>query len=342
VPAVGRVPVGQCPVTVCHVAAHEVEHYRQQAAKWLPGLKGKYAPMTVPSGGPLSVQAKEAATSVPTEAARTRAKPWFQHLARLGLATRAMIYALLAYIAAEIALTHSAPAPASGSGALTEVRKQSAGRVLLGLLAVGLVAYALWRVAQTLSRANQDNGDGQESSAGGAFKRAGFLASAVVYFFLCGQAASLALSATGAGSSGGPSSHPQPLVATVLRWPGGPVWVGLVGSGIAVAGAALVVWGCLHDYSEVLETDRMGPSGFRAALVTGVVGEAARGLLIVLVAVYLLSAAIANNPSRAKSLNGALLSFDRLTAGPPLLLMAVAGLASFAVYSVFEAVYRRV
>jgi hypothetical protein len=297
--------------------------------------------MTVPSGGPLSVQAKEAATSVPTEAARTRAKPWFQHLARLGLATRAMIYALLAYIAAEIALTHSAPAPASGSGALTEVRKQSAGRVLLGLLAVGLVAYALWRVAQTLSSANQDNGYGQESSAGGAFKRAGFLASAVVYFFLCGQAASLALSATGAGSSGGPSSHPQPLVATVLRWPGGPVWVGLVGSGIAVAGAALVVWGCLHDYSEVLETDRMGPSGFRAALVTGVVGEAARGLLIVLVAVYLLSAAIANNPSRAKSLNGALLSFDRLTAGPPLLLMAVAGLASFAVYFGFEAVYRR-
>jgi hypothetical protein len=298
--------------------------------------------MTVPSGGPLSLQAKEAATSVPTEATRTRARPWFQHLARLGLATRATIYALLAYIAAEIALTHSSPAPASGSGALSEVRKQSAGRTLLGLLAVGLVAYALWRVAQTLSRANQDNGDGQESSAGGAFKRAGFAASAVVYFFLCGQAASLALSSNGAGSSGGPSSHPQPLVATVLRWPGGPVWVGLVGSGIAVAGAALVVWGCLHDYSEVLETDRMGPSGFRAAQVTGVVGEAARGLLIVLVAVYLLSAAIADNPSRAKSLNGALLSFDRLSAGPPLLLMAVAGLASFAVYSGFEAFYRRV
>ena len=298
--------------------------------------------MAVPRTGPISLQAKEAATSVPTEASRARRSHGSHRVARLGLATRAVIYAVLAYIAAEIALAHASPAQASGSGALTEVRKQSAGRPLLGLLAVGLVAYAMWRVAQALSRDNQDNGDGQESPAGGAFKRAGWVASAVVYFFLCGQAAFLALSSTGAGSGGGPSSHPQPLVATVLKWPGGPVWVGLAGGGIAIAGAALVVWGCLHDYSEVLETDRMGRSGFRAAQVSGVLGEAARGLLIVLVAVYLLSAAVADNPSRAKSLNGALLSFDQLSVGPMLLLMAVVGLASFAVYSVFEALYRRV
>ena len=298
--------------------------------------------MTVPRSGPISLHAKEAASSVPAEANRARAKPWFQRFARLGLGTRATIYAVLAYIAAEIALTDVAPAPASGSGALTEVRKQSAGRILLGLLAVGLVGYALWRVAQALSRDKQGVGDRQEGAVGGVFKRAGWGASAVVYFFLCGQAASLAISSSGASSGGGPSAHPQPLVATVLRWPGGPVWVGLVGTGFAIAGAALVIWGCLHDYSKVLETDRVGRSGFRAAQVSGVVGEAARGLLIVLVALYLLSAAIADNPSRAKSLSGALLSFDRLTAGPPLLLMAAAGLACFAVYSVFEALYRRV
>jgi Domain of Unknown Function (DUF1206) len=298
--------------------------------------------MTARRSGPISLHAKDAAISVPAEASHTRAKPWFRRIARLGLATRAAIYAVMAYIVAEIALTKSASAQASGSGALTEVRKQSAGRILLGLLAVGLVGYALWRVAQALSRDTQGIGDRRQSRAGDALKRAGWVASALVYFFLCAQAASLAVSSTGAVSGGGPSSRPQPLVATVLRWPGGPLWVGLVGSGIAIAGAGLVIWGCLHDYSEVLETDRTGRSGFRAAQVSGVIGEAARGFLIVLVAVYLLSAAIDDNPSRAKSLNGALLSFDRLTAGPPLLLIAVAGLAAFAVYSVFEALYRRV
>ena len=72
--------------------------------------------MTVPRSGPISLQAKEAATSVPTEASRARAKPWFQRLARLGLATRAVIYALLAYIAAEIALTHASTGPGERFG----------------------------------------------------------------------------------------------------------------------------------------------------------------------------------------------------------------------------------
>ena len=121
-------------------------------------------------------------------------------MARLGLATRAATYALLAYIAAEIALTDASPAQASGSGALTEVRKQSAGRTLLGLLAVGLLGYALWRVALALSREKQGVGDRQESVATGAFKRAGFVASAMVYFFLCGQAPPL----------------PSPLLALIL------------------------------------------------------------------------------------------------------------------------------
>jgi hypothetical protein len=64
--------------------------------------------------------------------------------------------------------------------------------------------------------------------------------------------------------------------------------------------------------------------------------------LIVLVSVYLIAAAAADNPARAKGPNGALLSFDRLPAGQALLLIAVAGLVCFAVYSFFEAAYRPV
>jgi hypothetical protein len=62
---------------------------------------------------------------------------------------------------------------------------------------------------------------------------------------------------------------------------------------------------------------------------------------VVLISLYLLAAAVANNPSQAKSPNGALLSFERVPAGEALLLVAAAGLLSFAVYSVLEALYRR-
>ncbi len=289
-------------------------------------------------------------SAVPEEASRARSKPFFQRFARLGIFARSLIYALLAYIAAVIGLTHSAPAQENSSGALSEVGRQPAGRLLLGLLAVGLVAYAVWRIAQALSGdQGLPNGrsaaaqNGRSSAAKDAIKRVGWAFVGVVYFSLCGQAIALAVSSNSGGSSGnGPSSHPQPLVGTVLRWPAGAVWVGLGGAAIAISGAALAIWGITHDYSDVLETDRMSRGKFLAAQVSGAVGEATRGLLIILVAVYLFAAAVDNNPSRAKSLSQALLSFARLPAGPALLFLAAVGLASFAIYSVFEALYRRV
>jgi Domain of Unknown Function (DUF1206) len=299
--------------------------------------------MSVRPAGGAAHEAEEVAAAIPAEASHVRSEHWFQRLARVGLTTRAVIYALLAYIAAEIAFTHRSPAQANGSGALSEVGRQPAGRVLLGLLAVGLVGYGLWRVAQALSREDQGEKRRPEARTISTVERVGWLCTALIYLFLCGQAAVLVFSAnSGASGGGGPSAHPQPFVATVLRWPGGPVWVGLAGAGLAIGGGALVVWGSFHDYSEVLDTRRMSQKAFLGAQVTGIAGEAARGLLIVIVSVYLLAAAAADNPARAKSTNQALLSLDRVPVGQGVLVVTVVGLLCFAVYSLFEAVYRDV
>lgn len=288
-------------------------------------------------------EAEEVAAAIPAEASQVRSKHWFQRFARLGLMTRAIVYGVLAYIAADLAFTHTSPAQANGSGALSEVGRQPAGRVLLAVLAVGLAGYALWRVSQALSRQNPEEKHRPEKEAMSTVQRTGSICTAIVYFFLFGQAAVLAASAQSGGSGGGgPSAHPQPFVATALRWPAGPVWVGLAGAGLAIGGAALVVWGSFHDYSDVLDTRRMTRWTFRGAQVFGIAGEAARGLLIVLVSVYLLAAAVANNPAQAKSPNQALLSLDRVPAGQAVLLVTVVGLLCFAAYSVFEALYRDV
>jgi hypothetical protein len=131
-------------------------------------------------------------------------------------------------------------------------------------------------------------------------------------------------------------------VAYVLRWPAGPLWVGLVGAGLAVGGLGLAVWGFVHDYSHALDTNRVRGVTFQVARATGMAGDAARGFLVLLVSVYLLEGAVTDDPSRAKGAGQALSSFDRLPAGPELLLTTAFGLACFAVYSVFEALYRRV
>ncbi len=292
--------------------------------------------------GTVTHEAEKVADAIPAEASEVRAERWFQRFARLGLSTRAIVYALLAYIAADLSLRHAASAEANGSGALNEVGRQPAGRALLAFLAIGLAGYAVWRVAQALSRQDDKDKRRPASKEISAIERVGWICAAIVYLVLCGQAVAQVVSSSGTGSGGGgPSSHPQPFVATVLKWPAGPVWVGLVGGGLAVGGAALAVWGGMHDYAQVLEAHRMKRWTFHVAQVSGFMGEATRGLLVVLVSLYLLAAAFADNPSRAKSPNGALLSFERLPAGEDLLLVAAAGLLSFAVYSVIEALYRR-
>ena len=277
---------------------------------------------------------RDAAKSAPAKASRIRRKPGFRHLAHVGLGSRAVIYALLAYLDADIALTRHAPAQPNGSGALAEISKQPGGGALLAGLALGLGCYAFWRLTQLLSET------GGENEAKSTLQRVAWAAAALLYLGLCAQAIALAV---GSGSGGdGATSRPQPYVAYVLRWPAGPLWVGLVGSGLVIGGVGLAAWGFAHDYRRALETDRIGGLGFQVARATGMAGNAARGLLVVLVGVYLLEAAGTDNPSRAKGAGQALSSFDRLPVGPTLLLIAAFGLACFAVYSLFEALYRKV
>ena len=299
--------------------------------------------------------ARDAALSVPAKARQARRTPAVRKFARLGIGSRAAIYALLTYMTVDIAVSHRAPSVPGGSGALQVLAKQPGGHVLTGLLAFGLAGYAAWRVLQVLSpgepgrSGNRPAKNGRhknavpgkaESQAHSVLERAGWAGIAIVYAGLSAQAVQLCLG-SGTRSGGGSSSHPRPLVATVLRWPGGPGWVGLVGVGIGIGGVSLVIWAFSHDYSRSFDKNRMGKALFGMARAAAMAGDLARGALVALVSVYLVTAAVTDTPSHAKGLGGALYSFDRLAAGPALLLVAAAGLACFAAFSVLEALYRR-
>ena len=309
-------------------------------------------------------EAKRAAAALPSGATRARSKPAVRRFARAGIASRGVIYVVLAAMAVDIAVSRRAPADVNGHGALVDVGRQPGGRALLGLLGVGMAGYACWRALQALSRSSSVGGASSERlptglwspkkrkkesqrtqqravEAGSWVERVGFLASAAIYVGLCWQAFDLMVGSSGNGTSGGGvSSHPQPLVGSVLRWPGGPGWVALGAVAVGGGGVALGVWGCFHDYSRVFGSRRRHGAVLTAARATGIAGEMARGSMLVLVSVYLLGAAVSDNPSRAKGLGSALGAFVRLPAGPPLLGLAAAGLLCFAGYSAIEALYR--
>jgi hypothetical protein len=169
-------------------------------------------------------------------------------------------------------------------------------------------------------------------------KRIGLAACGVIYLGLCAQAVA---SAVGAGVSNSASSNPSPAAAIVLRWPGGPLLIGLCGAGFLVAGLALLIWGWVHDYSRILDRSRMTRRMFGTARATGIVGDTIRGLLVALIGIYLLASAETDSPDKVKGLDQALQALAHKPFGIWLLSIAVAGLFSFGLYSTVEARYRQ-
>jgi hypothetical protein len=282
---------------------------------------------------------------VTTEAARTshelgreleRPGPnrWLAAVARTGLLSRAVIYVMLAVLAGLIVADGRPPAQASGTGALTEIAKQPAGPFLLGLLSAGLLCYGGWRLVQAAAGVDPAKHDRPSG-----WTRLGWLAIAAMYLLLFAEAVSILI---GDGASGGPASHPQGAAATVLSWPGGPVILGLAGAALAASALALGVWGFAHDYGKTLDEHRVRAAVRSASRAAGIAGNLTRAALLALVASYTFVAAVDDSPHRAKSLDQSLETVAHSTAGPWCISLAALGLASFALYSVVEARYRRI
>lgn len=279
-----------------------------------------------------SVPARARAAVGHTTAARgstSQAAPWLKALARAGIGARGVIYVLLAYLALDIALHGSAGVTASSQGALQEVAKQPGGSALLVVLAVGLAAYGLWRLVQAAT------GKPKPDEKRSAWVRVGWLATAAIYIALCVRAFALASGSSSGG--GGASSNPQPWAAKVLRWPAGPELLGLAGAALVIGGVALAIWGLAHKYEKDLRLERLKAGWRRTVKGLGATGEVTRGFLVVLVGSFLLSAAVTDRPSKAKSVDSALKSLGHHAYGAVLIGVVAAGLLCFALYSFAEA-----
>ena len=69
---------------------------------------------------------------------------WFDKIARFGYLTKGLVYCLLSFLAAKIAIDgNDKMAKASTSGALEAIVIQPFGRLLLSVVAIGLMSYAL-------------------------------------------------------------------------------------------------------------------------------------------------------------------------------------------------------
>jgi len=69
-----------------------------------------------------------------------------QKLARFGIATRGVVFAILAWFMARVALNADSSEWRGSAGALREIARQPHGMVLLGLVAAGLAMYGAYQI----------------------------------------------------------------------------------------------------------------------------------------------------------------------------------------------------
>lgn len=241
----------------------------------------------------------------------------FITLVRLGYAARGLTYILLG----ALALGTSGKAQDGPTGAFDYLREMPLGTPLLWLIAVGLLAYATFKLIDGVANLNRRDND-----AKGAVMRVGDLASGAAHAFLAYAAYRIA-SGGRAGSDGG-----QTMAEPVMDFELGALVIGVVGAGMLVAAAVQMKRAVTGSFMKHISGDAP-----HAVESVGRAGFAARAVVFAIVGWSLMRAAWFNSEGAVKGLGEALLSLQ--DTGLVYTLVAV-GLLLFGAFSLVTARYR--
>ena len=246
-------------------------------------------------------------------------------LARLGLASRGLVFLVLGVLALTLALGGNAEA--DQDGALRALAARPFGEPLLLVLAIGFAGYAAYLLlSAAVGHRSEDHRTAMRLKDG---------AKCLVY-------AALSFSTFSFLARGGGGDSAQSRTAELMSRPGGRTAVAVVGLVVLGIGGFLAVKGVRRKHAECLEHYRL-PRALRSpAIAVGAVGYVGRGITIGLVGAFLIEAAVTTDPQQAKGLDAALRSVLEQPYGPVLLGLTAVGVLAYALWSFIEAGFRRI
>ena len=252
-------------------------------------------------------------------------------LARLGYGARGVVYGLVGALALMAAVGSGGQTGGSRS-ALQALLSQPFGKVWLGLIALGLAGFCIWRILEAVTDADRQGADAKGWGIRGVHLISGF-----IYGSLALTALSLAL---GWGAGGGSEeARAQDSTAWLMAQPFGRWLVGLVGLAVAGAGLSFAWKGWRGDVARHLAL----PADHRRWIISlGRLGFAARGVVFVIVGGFLILAAWRSNSAQAHGLGGALEALEQQPYGWLLLALTALGLFAFGVFGLVQARYRHI
>jgi hypothetical protein len=255
-----------------------------------------------------------------------------EQLARVGLLAYGVVHLLVAWLALQLAWGGGG-GETDQSGAFSALSRNGAGRFLLWVIGIGLLALAVWQAAEVLRwRAGWSASGKQRSKA--VRKSVKAVAKALVYLTLAVLAVRYAI---GSGRSSAQSQ--QSHTAGVFGWPGGRWLVAVVGLVVIAVGVQQVWSGVTGRFRKQVDLSSAPPRTAKVITRLGQVGFPAKGIALVLVGGLLGWAAITYDPAKARGLDGALHTLLAAPGGRLLLTLVALGIAAFGAFSLARAKY---
>ena len=259
-------------------------------------------------------------------AENAKSEPALQWPARVGFACYGVVYLLIAWMAAQLALGR-ATRPVSGNGAFAQLAHQPLGRVLVWLVAGGFAALVVWEACQAIGGHRDEHG---------LRRTAGRLVSAGRGIVFAALGYTAVRTATGGAGAGGGVTTPrgqEGFTARVLSQPWGPVLVGAVGAGLLAFAVRSFYGGVAGTWRKQVDVDRQ-TGAVRVAIVwLARVGYFARGVAFGIMGGFVVWAAMTHDPQHSRGLDQALQTLRAAPAGPALLLAVAVGLACYGVFN---------
>ncbi len=254
-----------------------------------------------------------------------------ENFARLGYASKAVIYAIVGALAVLTAMNRGGRITDT-SGALRVVLTQPFGRVLLLVVAIGLCGYAVWRLLDAIVDPERHG-----TSALGLITRTGTAIRGAIYGGLGLEAIELLR-----GLGRPRRDETEAWTARIFEFPFGDVAVGIAGAIIAAYGVSQLIRGINGKHDEKVDWSPV-PADIRSAIQKiSQFGVAVRGALIATLGVFLVRAAISHDPNQAAGSRESMLRLGGLMEGRWFLGVIALGLLAYAVDQAVHAWCRRI
>ncbi|MBW7467236.1 DUF1206 domain-containing protein [Pontibacter aydingkolensis] len=261
---------------------------------------------------------------------------WVENFARVGLAAKGVVYCLvgiLAFMAAFELGRNSSTQDAGKQGVFQFILEQPFGKWLLGIVAIGLVCYTIWRIIQAVQDTENKGNDAKAVAV-----RIRYLFSGLVYGALAYLAAKMVLGQRSGNGSG--SDSRETLASELLQQPFGQWLVGILAVGTMAAGVYQIYYGISDKYKKKVQGAGLKHELEGKMVRMGKIGYIARGVVWLVIGFMFLKAAMSSNAQKAGGSSDAFRFLEDSSYGSFLLGAVAVGLVFYGIFMFMRAKYQ--